>query len=710
MKSPLLLLAGFMLTLAACKQKKPVEAMKLPLTYPSTYKDTSVVDNYFGTKVYDPYRWLENDTSAQTKTWVDAQNTLTFKYLESIPFRDKIRERYTELYDFPKYSSPFRLGEYYFFSKNDGLQNQAVTYVQKGLDGKPEVFLDPNKLSDDGTVTTSLSGSSNDKKYVNISINHAGSDWQEMKVMEVATKQELSDKLEWLKFGGAAWYQGGFFYSRYDKPAKGQELSGKNEYMKVFYHKLGDPQDQDQLIYEDPKHPLRYFGAQTTEDEHFLFIYISEGTDGTEILYKDLKAGDKDFKVLFKGFANNYSVIDNVEDKLLVYHNYDAPNYKASLMDPKTGKIQDFVAEKPEKLEGVGTAGGKLFASYLKDVTTKVYQYDIVSGQMEREINLPSLGSAWGFGGNKDDSLIFYNFTSYTYPNTIYKYDLKSGQSEVFRKSDLKFKPEDYETKQVFFASKDGTKVPMFITHKKGIVLDGTAPTMLYAYGGFNVSETPYFSTANLILLENGGIYAVANIRGGGEYGEKWHKAGMLEKKQTVFGDFIAAAEYLIKEKYTSKNRLAIDGASNGGLLIGAVITQRPDLCKVAFPQVGVMDMLRYHKFTVGWGWAVEYGSSDNAKDFKYLYKYSPLHNLRAGIEYPATLVMTADHDDRVVPAHSFKFAATLQEKHKGTNPVLIRIDTKAGHGGGKPTAKIIEEITDIWSFMFYNMGFVPKY
>jgi prolyl oligopeptidase len=710
MKSPLLLLAGFALLLASCKQKKPVEAMKLPLAYPLTYQDTTVVDDYFGTKVADPYRWLENDTSAQTKEWVDAQNSLTFKYLESIPFRDKIRERYTELYNYPKYSSPFRIGEYYFFNKNDGLQNQGVTYFQKGFDGKPEVFLDPNQLSEDGTVTASISSKSHDDRYVTVSSNRSGSDWQEMKVIEVATKRELSDKLEWLKISGAAWAQEGFFYSRYNKPAPGQELSAKSEYPKIYYHHLGDSQDQDQLVYEDPKHPLRYFWVQTTEDERFLIIYVSEGTDGTEILYKDLKAGDKDFRVLFKGFANNYSVIDNLDDKLLVWHNQGAPNYKVSLVEPRTGKMQDFVAEKAQKLESVGTAGGKLFASYLQDVTSKVYQYDLATGQEEREIKLPALGSAWGFSGNKTDSLIFYSFTSYTYPETIYKYDLSSGESEVFRKSELKFKPEDYETKQVFYPSKDGTKVPMFITYKKGIKFDGTAPTMLYAYGGFNMSITPYFSTSNLILLENGGIYAVANLRGGGEYGEKWHKAGMLEKKQNVFDDFTAAAEYLIQEKYTSKARLAINGGSNGGLLVGAVMTQRPDLCQVAIPQVGVMDMLRFHKFTVGWGWVVEFGSSANKQQFEYLYKYSPLHNLKAGTTYPATLITTADHDDRVVPAHSFKFAATLQEKHRGNPPVLIRIDTKAGHGGGKPTAKIIEEETDIWSFMFYNMGFTPKY
>jgi len=473
---------------------------------------------------------------------------------------------------------------------------------------------------------------------------------------------------------------------------------------------LGDPQAKDQLVFEDKAHPLRYFGVQTTEDERFLLLYVSEGTDGTEILYKDLKNNDKDFKVLFKGFANNYSMVDNVGDALLVYHNLDTPNYKVSLIDPKTKKMSDFVSEKTEKLESAGTAGGKLIVSYLKDVVTKLYQYNIATGQIEREIELPGLGSAYGLGGNRDDKEIFYTFTSYTVPSTIYRYNLASGKSAIFRQPEVKFTPADYETKQVFYPSKDGTKVPMFLTYKKGTKFDGTAPTLLYAYGGFNISLTPYFDATNLPFLENGGIYAVANLRGGGEYGEKWHKAGMLLKKQNVFDDFIAAAEYLIKEKYTSTARLAIQGGSNGGLLVGACMAQRPDLFKVCLPAVGVMDMLRFHKFTVGWGWVVEYGSSEKSKaDFANLLRYSPLHTLKAGTAYPATLITTADHDDRVVPAHSFKFAATLQEKHQGPNPVLIRIETQAGHGGSSLT-KAIENATDEWAFLFYNMDIVPKF
>ena len=701
---------AILLALVACESKKndTLTMAQDTLTYPKTEKDSTVFDNYFGTKVADPYRWLENDTTAQTKAWVTAQNKVTFGYLDKIPFRAKIKTRLNEIMNYPRYGSPYRAGEYYFFSKNGGLQNQYVTYIQKGLDGKPEVFLDPNTLSKEGTTRAYLSGFSKDKKYVTITKQAAGGDWSEIEVMEVATKKKWSDNLKWLKNSGVAWYKNGFFYSGYDEPKKGEELSGQNKFMKVYYHKLGDPQAKDQLVYEDKKHPLRYHGIATTEDERFAILYTSEGTDGTEIQYKDLSKGEKDFKLLFKGFANNYTIVDHIDNQFLVYHNQQTPNYKVSLIDLSTKKMTDFVAEKPEKLESVNTGGGKLFVSYLKDVTTKVYQYDEISGKMEREISLEGLGSAYGFGGYREDKDLFYTFSSYTTPPTIYHYDIASGKSEVFRRPEVKFNPEDFETKQVFYPSKDGTKIPMFITYKKGIKIDGTAPTLLYAYGGFNISETPYFDPANLILLENGGIHAVANIRGGGEYGEKWHRAGNLANKQNVFDDFIAAAEYLIKEKYTVKNKLAILGGSNGGLLVGACMTQRPDLFKVCFPAVGVMDMLRYQKFTIGWGWVVEYGSSEKSKaQFETLYKYSPLHNLKTNTQYPATMVMTADHDDRVVPAHSFKFSATLQEKHTGSNPVLIRVETQAGHGGSS-LSKSIETSTDMWSFMFYNMGVVP--
>ncbi|HRC16614.1 MAG TPA: prolyl oligopeptidase family serine peptidase [Bacteroidia bacterium] len=681
------------------------------LTYPVTAKSDQI-DDYFGVKVSDPYRWLENDTAEDVKKWVTEENKVTFGYLEKIPFRNKIKERLTDIFNYPKYSNPFRAGEYYFFSKNDGLQNQSVIYYQKGLDGKPEVFLDPNTMSSDGTAAVSLLGFSKDKKYVAYAINQSGSDWQTIYVMEVATKKLMSDKLDWVKFSGASWKDNGFYYARYDAPPKGKEFSQKNEYHKIYYHRLGDTQDKDVLVYENKNKPLRYYGASVTEDERFLIIYVSEGTDGTEMYYKDLQSNQKDFGLLFAGFEDNYSVINNIGDKLLVQTDAGAPNQRVVLVDPKNPKKEnwkDVIPEKPELLESAATGGGKLFVSYLKDVTTHVYQYSL-EGNLEHEIALPALGSAFGFSGDKDDALIFYTFTSFTYPPTIYKYNIASGKSDIWQKSDVKFNPDEYETKQVFYNSKDGTKVPMFLVYKKGIKLDGNNPTLLYGYGGFNISLTPSFSTSRLILLENGGVFALANIRGGGEYGEKWHEAGKLLKKQNVFDDFIAAAEYLIKEKYTSSSKLAIQGGSNGGLLVGACMLQRPDLYRVAFPAVGVMDMLRYHKFTVGWGWAVEYGSSDSLENFKNLYAYSPLHNIKEGVEYPATMVTTADHDDRVVPAHSFKFIATLQERYKGNRPQLIRIDVKAGHGAGKPTSKIIEEQADIWSFMFYNMGITPIY
>ena len=677
------------------------------LSYPKTVQDTTVEDNYFGTVVKDPYRWLEDDTSAATETWVKQQNELTFGYLKAIPFREEIAKRYSELFNYTRYTAPYRLsGNQYLYTKNDGLQNQAVYYIQDGLEGKSEVFLDPNQLSKDGTVTAGLAGLSKDKKYMAIAINRAGSDWQEMEVMEVATKKKMTDQLKWLKFSGASWRGDGFYYSRYDAPADGKALSAKNSGMKVYYHRLGDPQEKDELIYQDPANPLRYYWAQVTEDERFLILSISEGTDGTELWYRDFLQKDAAFKKLFKGFSNNYTVLDNLGDQLLVYHNQDAPNYKVSLVDPSTGKMQDFIAEKSEKLESASIASGKLFLTYLKDACSKVYQYSLPNGKLDFEVKLPGLGTAYGFDGNKDDAVLFYSYTSFTVPNTIYQYNPANGESKIFQQAAVKFNPADYETKQVFVTSTDGAKVPMFITHKKGLKLDGKAPTLLYGYGGFNVSLTPSFSTSNLILLEKGGVYAMANLRGGGEYGEAWHKAGMLDKKQQVFDDFIACGEFLKKEGYTSTEYLAIEGGSNGGLLVGAVMTQQPNFCKVAFPAVGVLDMLRYHKFTVGWGWVVEYGSSEQSKEsFDNLYRYSPLHNLKAGVAYPATLITTADHDDRVVPAHSFKFAATLQEKHKGQNPVLIRIENSAGHGAGKPTAKIIEEQADKWSFLFYNTG-----
>jgi prolyl oligopeptidase len=692
------------IVVAACRKTEE------KITYPLT-KKVDQVDDYFGTKVPDPYRWLEDDNSEETRKWVEEQNRVTFAYLEKIPYREKIRQRLKDIYNYPRMGQPVRAGEYYFFYKNDGLQNQSVIYIQKGLEGQPEVFIDPNQLSPDGTVRIGLAGFSPDFRYVAINRSEAGSDWSEIRVMEIATKKELPDRIQWVKFSGAAWYRDGFFYSGYDKPAPGQELRARNEFQKVFYHKLGEPQEKDVLIYQDPKNPLRYFNLGVTEDQKYAILEISAGTSGNELYWKGLSAKKSDFELLVPGFDNDSEVIDNLGDRFLVRTNIGAPNFRLVLIDPKKPgreNWQEVLPEKPEVLTAASTAGGYLFAAYLQDARTRVYQYR-TDGQLLKEIELPAIGTASGFGGWRDDKVIFYTFQSFNYPPTIYKYDLASGQSEVFVRQEVKFNPEDFEVNQVFYNSKDGTRVPMFIVHKRGLALDGQNPTYLTAYGGFNISLTPAFNPALVVILENGGVFAQPNLRGGGEYGEKWHRAGMLENKQNVFDDFIAAAEYLIQEKYTSPRYLAISGASNGGLLVGAVMTQRPELCGVAFPAVGVMDMLRFHKFTVGWGWVVEYGSSDQEEQFRYLYKYSPLHNLRDGVCYPATMVTTADHDDRVVPAHSFKFAATLQEKQACSRPVLIRIETRSGHGSSNVT-KAIDELTDKYAFMFYVMGLKPIY
>ncbi len=676
------------------------------MKYPTT-KKVKQTDVYFGKSVEDEYRWLENDTTKEVENWVIAQNKVTFDYLKQIPFRDKIKNRLTELVNYPKISAPFKVGEYYMFSKNDGLQNHSITYYQKDLNQKPEIFLNPNTLSTDGTVAANLSGLSKDKKYIAYTVSKSGSDWQEIRVKEVATAKDLSDKLEWVKFSGAAWLGNGFYYSRYDKP-KGAEFSSKNEFHKVYFHELGTSQQDDKLIYEDKQNPLRFHFVSVSEDSRFVILNISEGTAGSEIKVLDTKNKEKGFQLLFKGFKNNYSVIDSFEDNLLVYTNDNAPNYRfisVNINNTDRQNWKEIIPEKKELLESISKAGGKYFAGYLKDVATKIYQYDM-KGKLEREVELPSLGAASGFDGEKEDTFVFYTFTSFIYPSTIYKYDIATGKSELFRKSEAKFNSDEYQTNQIFFKSKDGTKIPMFVVHKKGLVLNGKNPTYLYGYGGFNISLQPSFNPMLLPLLENGGIYAMVNLRGGGEYGEDWHEAGMLLKKQNVFDDFIYAAEYLIKEKYTSKDYLAIAGGSNGGLLVGACMTQKPNLYKVAFPAVGVLDMLRFHKFTIGWGWVVEYGSSErNEAEFKNLLGYSPLHNLKKGTQYPATMVKTADHDDRVVPAHSFKFAAKLQNTHQGKNPVVIRIDTKAGHGAGKSITKTIDEYADTWAFMFFNMG-----
>lgn len=682
--------------------------MPSPVTYPETRLD-SVVDTLWGTAVPDPYRWLEDDNAPEVLEWVKAQNTVTRAFLDSIPYRNAIRDRFEELFNYEKVSSPYKVGNRYFIYKNDGLQNQAVIYVREGREGEDKVFLDPNKLSDDGTVTASLLGASDDDKYMAITQNEAGSDWGQIRVMDVETGEETGDVLRWVKFSGAAWFKDGFFYSRYPEPKQGDEFSAANTFHRVYYHKLGTDQAQDQLIYSNDQAPNMYHWTSVTEDKKYLVLYASTGTDGFECYIKDLEKEGSKFKAIFTGFKNKSSIVDHIDGRLLVLTDIDAPKYKLVSIDPNKLDPASWVNVLPEGehlLEGASTGGGKLFATYLENASNKVYvmNYD---GSDQKAIEMPdATGTAGGFGGKRDYTTVFYSFTSFTYPTSIYEYDIASGESILLSAPKLNFDPSEYESKQVFYPSKDGTMVSMFIVHKKGLQPSGNAPTMLYGYGGFNVSLTPSFSVSNIILLERGGVYAMANLRGGGEYGEEWHQGGMLQNKQNVFDDFIAAAEYLIKEGYTSSERLAIAGGSNGGLLVGACMAQRPELFKVAFPAVGVMDMLRYHKFTVGWGWIPEYGCADSTEvDFKNLMAYSPLHNLRDGVSYPATMITTADHDDRVVPAHSFKFAARLQAAHKGTNPVLIRVEERAGHGAGKPTSKTIDEQADKWAFMFANMG-----
>ncbi|MGY3053336.1 prolyl oligopeptidase [Pedobacter sp. UYEF25] len=705
MEKPMLIFL-FVLSLFACNQDKRPKTTITLMKYPETRKD-SVEDNYFGTKIADPYRWLEDDTSAETNAWVKAENDVTQNYLSQIPFRAHIRDRLTEIWNYPKEAAPFKVGDYYFFSKNNGLQSQSIWFIKKGINGPEELFLDPNKITADGTASVSLLGFSKDHKYVAYSVAQSGSDWSNIYVMEVAKKHKLIDELKWTKFSGAAWNGNGFYYSRFDKPAKGTDLSAENKYQKVYFHKLGEDQKADQLVFEDKSNSNLYFGAGTTEDEHFLIINAGAGTSGNAIYYKNLSEPNGKITLLVPGYKNNHQVVDNIGDKLLLETDLGAENRRVVLVDIKNPAVENWETIIPESklaLEAINTGGGFLWASYLKDASSEIVQFDL-SGNEITAVSLPEIGTATGFGAHKNDKDFYYTFSNFTTPNTIYRYDIAAGKSSIYRKSEFKLNTDDYETHQVFYPSKDGTKVPMFIVHKKGIKLDGNNPVYLYGYGGFQISLTPGFSLSRMLFLEHGGIYVQPSLRGGNEYGEAWHKAGMFDKKQNVFDDFIGAAEYLIKKKYTKPSKIAISGGSNGGLLVGACITQRPELFRVALPAVGVLDMLRYHKFTVGWGWAVEYGSSDNKNDFDYLIKYSPLHNIKDKVNYPAILITTADHDDRVVPAHSFKFAATLQEKYHGKEPVLIRIDTKAGHGAGKPTAKQIDEAVDVWSFVFQNLG-----
>jgi len=703
----------FAALIGGCSSPQKEELTSMALEYPQSRKDTTVIDEYFGVQVADPYRWLEDDTSEETANWVAAQNKVTFDYLGTIPYRNAIKDRLTALWNYEKFSAPFKRGDYTYFYKNDGLQNQYVIYREKNDGGEVEVFLDPNQFSKDGT--TSLAGLSftEDGSLAAYQISEGGSDWRKVIVIHAVTQEVLEDTLIDVKFSGLSWRGNeGFYYSSYDKPKEGSELSGLTQYHKLFFHKLGQKQSDDELIFGGEQNPRRYIGGQVTEDGNYLVISAANSTSGNQLYIKDLRKPGSKIQQVVESFDNNHDIVHSVGDVIYLKTDLNAPNgkvVKMTLANALSDQWVDFIPE-TENVLRIGTAGGDFFANYLKDATSMIVQFD-ENGEKIREIELPGIGSAGGFGGRNDDTELYYSFTSYVYPPTIFKFNIESGESELYKESGVDFDPEAFESKQVFYTSKDGTKVPMIITYKKGIKLDGSNPTLLYGYGGFNISLSPSFSTSNIVLMKNGGVFAVANLRGGGEYGEEWHSAGTKMQKQNVFDDFIAAAEYLIAEKYTTSEKLGIAGGSNGGLLVGATMCQRPELMSVALPAVGVMDMLRYHQFTAGAGWAYDYGTADDSKEmFEYLRNYSPVHSLKDGTSYPATMVTTADHDDRVVPAHSFKFAATLQEKHVGENPVLIRVDVKAGHGAGKPTSMIIEEQADKWSFFFWNTGVKDLY
>jgi len=697
--------------LASCKDSEEKNTEKdtaLNLNYPKTKKVDTITD-YFGTKVNDPYRWLEDDRSEETEEWVKAENKVTFGYLDKIPFKDDLKKRLSEIWNYEKIGAPFKEGDYTYFSKNDGLQNQYVIYRRKNENDKPEVFLDPNKFSEDGTTSLSGLSFSDNGKMAAYSISEGGSDWRKVIVLDTETKEVAEDTLKDIKFSGISWKGNeGFFYSSYEKP-EGSELSAKTDQHRLFYHKIGTPQSEDKMIFGGtPEQKHRYVGGSVSEDNKYLFISARNSTSGGKLFMMDLTKKNPELNTIIDNEDTDTYVIENDGSKLYIVTNLDAPNQRIVTVDaanPSPENWEDFIPETKNVLSP-STGGGYFFTEYMVDAVSQVKQYDY-EGNLVREIELPGLGSAGGFGAKKDADTLYYSFTNYVTPGTIYKYDIKEGTSEVYNKPNINFNPDNYESRQVFYKSKDGTKIPMIITAKKGIELNGKNPTILYGYGGFNISLTPSFSTANAVWLEQGGVYAVPNLRGGGEYGREWHDAGTKMQKQNVFDDFIAAAEYLIENNYTSKDYLAIRGGSNGGLLVGATMTQRPDLMKVALPAVGVMDMLRYHTFTAGAGWAYDYGTSEDSKEmFDYLYNYSPVHNVKEGTKYPATLITTGDHDDRVVPAHSFKFAAELQEKQAGDAPVLIRIETKAGHGAGKPTSMIIDEYADIFGFTLYNMGF----
>ncbi len=685
--------------LASCNQTN----RQVEIVYPETQK-ADITDTYFGTEVNDPYRWLEDDQSEETAVWVEAQNKLTFGYLENIPYREQIKNKLEDMWNYEKIGAPFIEGNFTYYYKNNGLQNQYVLY-RKDYNGNEEIFLDPNNFSEDGTTSLASLAFSKDSKVLAYAISEGGSDWRKVIVMDVESKSIIGDTLIDVKFSGLSWKGNeGFYYSSYDKPV-GSQLSEMTDQHKLYYHKLGTPQSEDKVVFgHDIKR--RYIGGTVTEDDKYLIITAANSTYGNELYIKDLTNPNSKIVALVDNFSNDHYLIDNVGDKLLIMTDKDAPNGKIVTADAKNPSAAwvDFIPES-ENVLSPSTGSGYIFAHYMKDAISQVMQYDY-NGNIIREVELPGVGTVGGFSGKKEDTTLYFSFSNYITAGTIYSYNPEAGDREVYEKPDVKFNSDEYETEQIFYTSKDGTKIPMIISYKKGIKLNGKNPTILYGYGGFNVSLTPGFSVTNAVWMENGGIYAVPNIRGGGEYGKEWHDAGTQMQKQNVFDDFIAAAEYLINEGYTSPDYLAIRGGSNGGLLVGACMLQRPDLFKVALPAVGVLDMLRYHTFTAGAGWGYDYGTAEQSKEmFEYLLGYSPVHNVKEGVEYPATLITTADHDDRVVPAHSFKFASVLQEKQSGTNPVLIRIDVNAGHGQGKPLSKTIEENADIQAFTLYNMG-----
>ena len=703
------------LVLVGCNNGNVSKNQTNTVTYPKT-KKVDTVTNYFGTQVKDPYRWLEDDMSEETARWVEDQNKTTFGYLENIPFREELKQRLTTLWNYEKVGAPFKEGDYSYFYKNDGLQNQYVIYRYKtGQDpNKTEVFLDPNTFTEDGTISLGGLSFSENGSLAAYSISEGGSDWRKVLVMNAQSKKIIEDTIVDVKFSGISWLKNeGFYYSSYDKP-KGSELSAKTDQHKLYYHKLGTSQKEDELIFGGtPEQKHRYVGGRTTQDNKYLIVSASVSTSGNKLFIKDLSDPKSPFITIQKDTDSDTSVIDNVGSKLYLVTNRNTPNKKVVTVDaasPGPENWKDLIEETQNVLRA-STGGGYIFANYMEDAVSAIKQYTY-DGTLVREVALPGVGSAGGFGAKKQDTSLYYSFTNYLTPGSIYSYEISSGASKLYKKPSIDFNSDEYQSKQVFYTSKDGTQVPMIITHKKGIVLDGTNPTILYGYGGFNISLTPSFSITNAVWMEQGGVYAVANLRGGGEYGKKWHDAGTKLQKQNVFDDFIGAAEYLIAEKYTSSDYLAIRGGSNGGLLVGATMTQRPDLIKVALPAVGVLDMLRYHTFTAGAGWAYDYGTAQQSKEmFEYLKAYSPVHNVTPGTKYPATMVTTGDHDDRVVPAHSFKFAAELQEKQGGAAPVLIRIETDAGHGAGTPVSKTIEQYADIYGFTLYNMGYkvLPK-